>query len=177
MKFDANKLVELKRPRYVLGRALTTDDLQAEQEYRREKAWQHNRLLHGYGIVSGLEVGIEENEAGGAELVVSSGYGLDGWGREIVIPATLRRELPRDGRDFTVYLKYLEKDDDSDKGMAAEAHRSFILETAELFIEPSPAERALTPAARADFAIALARLRRPHLTWQRDRAFHPPRTR
>ena len=166
MKFDANRLVELKRPRYVSGRALTPDDLQAEQDYQREKAWQHNRLLHGYGIVSGLEVGIEETENGGVELVVAPGYGLDGWGREIVIPLPLRHKLPRDGRDFTVYVKYFERDENPN-----------ILESAEIFIEHSPTERALTPAARPDFAIALARLRRPGHTWQRDPAFHPSRTR
>lgn len=46
----------LTRPRYFNGQLLTADDLQAEQNYFREKLRRHNRCLHGWGVVRGLEV-------------------------------------------------------------------------------------------------------------------------
>src|SRR5437773_64987 len=47
---------ELKRIRYFYGQMLGAADFQAEQDYFREKLKLHNRCLHGYGTVCGLEV-------------------------------------------------------------------------------------------------------------------------
>src|SRR5439155_8263842 len=41
---------------YVHGQLLTAIDLQTEQAYFREKLKLHNRCLHGYGIVCGLDI-------------------------------------------------------------------------------------------------------------------------
>ena len=46
---------------------------------------------------------------------------------------------------------------------------------AQVIFEPSPTERVLAPTTRGDYAIAIARLRRPHHNWQRDRDFRPAR--
>lgn len=181
MKFDSNKLVRLKRPNYFAGQLLTADDLRAEQEYHLHSRWQHNRLLHGYGIVVGLEVGIQENDDGSTQVIVSPGYALDGWGRELVVTAPLGVYLPGDRHDLTLYLKYVERaDDNADKqniaptfGESAQVTRS--TESAQVTFEPSSGERAIAPATRADYAIPLARLRRPHQVWQRDKNFRPPR--
>ncbi|HZQ06384.1 MAG TPA: hypothetical protein VFD70_07365 [Anaerolineae bacterium] len=169
MKFDPTKLISFQRPNYFQGKLLTADDLRAEQDYHLQQRWLHNRMLHGYGIVAGLEVLIEESETSGAEIIVSPGMALDGWGREIIVPDTLRAKLPSDRRELLVYVKYIEQ--------LESATAPYIFETAELFLEPPHGERVITPATRADYAIAIARLRRPHLTWQRDRAFRPPRPR
>ncbi len=169
MKFDPTKLVSFQRPNYFEGKLLTAADFRAEQEYQNQKRWLHNRMLHGYGVVAGLEVLIEENENAGAEIIVSPGLALDGWGREIIVPESLRAKLPSDRRELWVFVKYVEqKENDTAPS---------IFETVQLFLEPPHGERIVTPATRADYAIALARLRRPHLTWQRDRAFRPPRPR
>jgi hypothetical protein len=56
-----------ERPHFFTGQLLTADDLQAEQDYFRGKSRLHHRLLHGWGIVSGLGVSIDQ----GATLVVS----------------------------------------------------------------------------------------------------------
>lgn len=47
-----------KRNRFFAGRLLTAEDLKLEQEYLREKQKRHNRYLHGFGVVFGLEVSV-----------------------------------------------------------------------------------------------------------------------
>jgi hypothetical protein len=49
-------LPELKRLQYFYGQVLGPQDFQDEQTYFREKLKLHNRCLHGYGVVCGLEV-------------------------------------------------------------------------------------------------------------------------
>ena len=177
MKFDAHKLVQLPRPRYFDGQLLTAEDFRTEQKYVREKMWLHNRMLHGYGIVSGLEVIAQENENGDAEAVISPGYALDGYGRELIVPEAMCVAVARDRHDFVVFLKYAETDDPHsivptrDAGLQA----TRTLETVQEKIEP-PAERMVPPTQREDFAIPLARLRKPSHQWQNERNFRPPRT-
>jgi hypothetical protein len=43
-------------PRYYARQIITPDDMTLEQEYFRSRLRQHNRLLHGWGVVCGLEV-------------------------------------------------------------------------------------------------------------------------
>ncbi|HEX5736462.1 MAG TPA: hypothetical protein VF131_26765 [Blastocatellia bacterium] len=47
---------DFKRLNYFYGQMLGAADFQAEQNYFREKLKLHNRCLHGYGTVCGLEV-------------------------------------------------------------------------------------------------------------------------
>lgn len=177
MKFDPNKLVRLKRPNYYAGKLMTADDFLAEQNYQLERQWQHNRMLHGYGIVVGLEVGLDVNEDGSTQVIVSPGYALDGWGREIVVTEPISIYLPGDRHDLTLYIKYVEQsgDDDSEKSVAPQQNPSHIVETAQVTFEPSAGDRAIAPTTRSDFAIPIARLRRPHHQWQRDKNFRPAR--
>jgi hypothetical protein len=134
-------------------------------------------MLHGYGVVVGLEVGLEENPDGSTKIIVSPGYALDGWGREVVVTEPLSVYLPGDRHDLTVYVKYVEQDDDDDPGKRATPSQDapLVVETAQVTFEPSSSERALAPTLRADFAVPIARLRRPHQHWQRDRDFRPAR--
>lgn len=159
MKFDAAKLARLMLPRFVDGQNVTVNDLRAVLEYQRAQQWQHNRLLHGYGIVVGLEVVIQELAKGDAEVVIAPGYALDGFGRELVVYDALRLKIGQDRRDFVVYLKFLDTDE----------------QDLQVLFEPSN-ERLTAPTTRSDFAIPLARFRKPHLQWQHDRDFRPPRT-
>ena len=46
----------LVRNRYYTGKLLSAADFEQEQQYLRAKHRRHNRLLHGVGIVSGLDV-------------------------------------------------------------------------------------------------------------------------
>jgi hypothetical protein len=47
---------ELERLQYFFGQMLGPEDFRAEQTFFREKLKLHNRCLHGYGTVCGLEV-------------------------------------------------------------------------------------------------------------------------
>ena len=71
----------IERPRYFFGQLLTADEFTQEQDYHREKARRHNRTLHGWGIVSGLEVG--KGRAGA--VTINPGNALDPYGEEIVV--------------------------------------------------------------------------------------------
>lgn len=46
----------LERPRYFPGQLMTPDELTLEQDYFRDMARRHNRLLHGWGVVCGALV-------------------------------------------------------------------------------------------------------------------------
>jgi len=72
----------LERPNFFPGKLLTAEDLQAEQDYHRDRQRRHNLLLHGTGVVCGLRVGVEE---GG--IAVSPGMALDSSGNEIIVDA------------------------------------------------------------------------------------------
>src|SRR5215468_3294692 len=47
---------ELERLNYFYGQMLSAADFRGEQSYLREKLKLHNRCLHGYGLICGLEV-------------------------------------------------------------------------------------------------------------------------
>ena len=81
-----------RRVNFIEGRLLTAADLAAEQEYHRGMRYLHNRL-HGYGIVSGLEVVVTRGR-----VRVSPGMGIDVLGREIVVTAPLTLRLEPDAK-------------------------------------------------------------------------------
>jgi hypothetical protein len=82
------------RPRYFQGQLLTEKDFSDEQDYFREKLRRHNRLLHGWGVVCGLDV---TPAAVGCAVVVSPGYALDPCGDEILLEHEALLWLPRSG--------------------------------------------------------------------------------
>jgi hypothetical protein len=99
-----SKLTRFVRVNYFPGQLLSVDDLRAEQEYVREKSKQHNRMLHGAGLVSGLKVAIV-----GGEVRVSPGLALDCEGNEIVVDSVQDFALPAgDSRSRYLVLRYAE---------------------------------------------------------------------
>jgi hypothetical protein len=84
---------ETARLRYFHGRTLSALDLRREQAYHLDKARLHNRLLHGWGIVCGLEVEAVpkehddpcDGEGGAPVVIVGPGAAIDCHGREIVV--------------------------------------------------------------------------------------------
>jgi len=53
---DALDNAGLERVRYFARQLITAEDMRAEQQYFLERLRRHNRLLHGWGVVCGLEV-------------------------------------------------------------------------------------------------------------------------
>ncbi len=91
-----------ERPRYFLGQLIGVDDLEQEQLYHREKARRHNRFVHGWGIVRGLEV--HASPQGTREVTISPGYALDARGEEIVVSRTVAVDLSGHAAGTTVYV-------------------------------------------------------------------------
>lgn len=78
----------LERVRYFSGQLLGAADFQDEQQYLRDRARLHNRMLHGWGVVSGLEV--SPTTSGDAHgVIISPGLALDPCGREIIVPESV----------------------------------------------------------------------------------------
>ncbi|MEJ2454132.1 MAG: hypothetical protein P8103_08255 [Candidatus Thiodiazotropha sp.] len=74
----------LCRPRFFAGQLLTEEDLNRLDQYMVKKQRLHNRQLHGWGVVCGLELSCDPCD----NLVrVSSGYGLSPCGDDIVVCA------------------------------------------------------------------------------------------
>jgi hypothetical protein len=87
-----NEPAGLERLSYVPRQLLTADDMRAEQEYFREKQRRHNRLLHGWGVVCGLEVVKDTRSDRPFWVNVRPGYALGPYGDEICVP----EEVPLD---------------------------------------------------------------------------------
>jgi hypothetical protein len=97
----------LKRPSFFDGRLIDAATLQSEQDYHREKHRRHNRNLHGFGIVSGLEVRVDATAgADGDSIVVDPGYAIDRSGEEIAVSECVRLALPADGDAAHVSLRH-----------------------------------------------------------------------
>lgn len=80
----------LARPDWRAGSELTAGELRLEQKYQAQRIRRHLRLVHGWGIVCGLNV----VPAGvGWELLVCPGYGVGPCGDEILVPVRFRFNL------------------------------------------------------------------------------------
>lgn len=86
----------LERTRFFPRQLIAPDDLTQDQIYFRDKMRRHNRLLHGWGVVCGVEVKAGPGEC---EVTVASGYVLGPYGDEIVIDREVVVDLCREGLD------------------------------------------------------------------------------
>ena len=156
----------MKRPRYSAGRLLDAATLQAEQDYHREKLRRHNRNLHGFGIVCGLEVHVEAAaDSSGGRIVVEPGYAIDCCGEEIAVPFRVQIALPHDGEAAFVSLRHWE-------------HPCPQSPAQEHTFDAGCTEEACLLATVADVlppALAIAGLVRSNDRWTVDPAFVPPR--
>ncbi len=82
----------LERLRYFPRQLLTADDMRAEQAYFREKARQHNRYLHGWGVVCGCTVEVIDG-ARAPQVRVCPGYAVAPQGDEIRIDRCIDVDL------------------------------------------------------------------------------------
>ena len=91
---DLNELNIKERLNYVLGQVLGVKDFQQEQAYFLHKSRRHNRSLHGYGTIWGLDVTVE-TEDDALEIQVFPGLAVDPVGREICIETLQCARLDR----------------------------------------------------------------------------------
>lgn len=91
MTTPAAPLPDADRPRFFAGQLLTADDLTAAQDVDTGLRHLHHRMLHGWGIASGLAV---NGRRTATEVVLGAGYALDSAGRELVVPEPLTVPVP-----------------------------------------------------------------------------------
>jgi hypothetical protein len=91
--YGCGNVAEFSRLRYFHGQPLSALDLRREQAYHLDKARLRNRLLHGWGIVCGLDLKVtvkpecrpKENDPTTTEVIVLPGSAIDCAGNEIVV--------------------------------------------------------------------------------------------
>ncbi len=154
----------LIRNRFFAGKLLSADDFEEEQHYHRAKHRRHNRLLHGSGIVSGLEVSLEPGQPGGGPVVVvSPGVAIGPDGEELLLCEPATSDLCRGKAVCYVTVGLAERPTDVD----ADGQASRIEEAAEIAV--------LEDVAPGHLVIA--RIARAGDTWRRDPSFEPLRVR
>lgn len=84
---------QLEHTRYFSRQLITADDLTQDQNYYREKRRMHNRLLHGWGIVCGLDVKMDTASPKSLIVTICPGYALSPQGDEIYVPAEVKFDL------------------------------------------------------------------------------------
>src|SRR5580693_5334052 len=109
------------RLNYFYGQLLGAGDFLTEQHYFREKLKLHNRCLHGFGVVCGLDVEVPAQTtppSATAALQIDPGFALDPDGNEllvrhpIAIPDVLallsaadRASLPTSGNGVSLWIE------------------------------------------------------------------------
>lgn len=69
------------RPDYFNGQLLLEEDFQAEQKYHVDARREHTLRLHGWGVVSGLNVSAKDEHS----VIVEPGFAIDPQGHEITL--------------------------------------------------------------------------------------------
>ncbi len=164
----------LQRVNFFAGQLLTAADFTAEQDYVRQKTHRRNRLLHGAGVVTGLDVMLERTGSN-AQVVIAPGLALNARGDEIEVCVPTSLPLPAQGKALLVLLHYAEQPcrplpvlaTDPQADPQAEVHFSRITETFSATLAPS-----------ADHtAVALSRLNFSRGRWGLDRKFKAAKVR
>ena len=163
------------------GKLLTPEDLELEQNYFRSKLKLHNRALHGFGIVTGLEVRLSQRRN---ELQVTPGLALDCAGNEILVPQPLVHSLPAVASESAMFLTihYHEIETDPTPALDSDDRCQFmhIAETFRLSFETqNPHQlhrhvRGRWQACGEAHGLAIARIRMGAEQWRLDRRLRRP---
>ena len=83
----------IERAVFFEGQILGAADLTTVAEYDRNQQARHERYLHLWGIANGLTLAPTKkkdvNNKDYVEVTLKAGVAIDGWGREIVVPADI----------------------------------------------------------------------------------------
>jgi len=156
---------ELTRVRYFHGQLLSAADFEQEQNYLRSKQRRHNLLLHGMGIVSGLDVTVEPgHDEGGPLVAVSPGLAIGPDGEELLVCERMTSPLESDRASCFVTLRLEDRLGDMVPTPEGE-EASRVVEVVEIGV------LADVPASH----LALARVERADHTWRLDPTFRAAR--
>lgn len=121
-------LKQFERNNYFYGKLMTVRDFEAEQDYFNDKRHLINRLIHGIGIVCGLEVEDEgddngdkpEKKDGSWYVWLNPGVAIDCCGQEIVVSKRGQYKVNEEFKNESnaLYLKYDECQKDTVLGLS-----------------------------------------------------------
>ena len=83
------QLYPFERNKYFYGKLLSVEDFNAEQKYVNDKRRLINRLVHGMGVVCGLNIVRVDDST----ISVESGMAFDTTGREIIVDSPITKKL------------------------------------------------------------------------------------
>jgi hypothetical protein len=165
---------EFKRNKYFTGKLMSAEDFQDEQDYHIEKRRLHNRLLHGYGVVTGLELSMSDDPPG--MVRVGAGYAIDRLGNDVLLREVQTAKLPDRGKKAYVVIEYAEVETDFTPVPTNEAEGE--TEMAMRILEDTVLQLVLNWAGEDDYAgdgIVLGRLKKRGGVWRVDQRFEVKR--
>ncbi len=157
--------MSIARVHYFDRQFLRTEDFVDEQNYHLAMRRRHNIGHHTWGIVSGLELTLDDD----ARPAVAEGLAVDGYGRELILPERSRLGVAafdeRDTDELDVWLLY---------------DRVGSEPTPAGYVPPGQGEGSFyrwreTPLLRLDQIDASARFRQPPSVPEGDLDFDPSR--
>jgi len=126
-----------KRVRYFSGQFLRQEDFTEEQDYLRSMRHRHNKEVHTFGVVEGLQV-TPTGVAG--EVEVENGWAIDYEGREIILASleATKRTVSGDAPWYiTCRYKETPTDEQPESVTGIEGHRR-ITEEADIEVVGAP---------------------------------------
>ena len=156
-----------KRPNYAYGMVLGVEDFKQEQSYFIDRMKLHNRMLHGYGTVAGLEVSSSEDAA--KSIIVNAGMAIDPEGNEIMLPAAVQYPFPENGDEAYLVLYWAERETDPIPvpGGGSEGDQTVPSRVEEYAILKYEADQVGAKHA----GVVLARLKKVRGKWKIDKKF------
>lgn len=108
MSFDQS----LRRLNPFVGLCMTAQDFADEQSYHRRALHRHSLYMHGFGIVQGLQVEIEQRKKK-YTAVVKAGYGLtrEGQGVHLRQDVLVPLEVPKQDGEYLLWLFHVDRPD------------------------------------------------------------------
>jgi hypothetical protein len=102
----------LKRVLPFEGLCLTASDLVDEQLYQRRNIHRHSLFLHGFGIVQGLQVELEQKKKN-YTAIIKGGYGITRAGQGVHLKAdvVVPLEIPKQDGEYMLWLFHTERPD------------------------------------------------------------------
>lgn len=99
----------LKRLNPFEGLCLTAGDLMDEQIYHRRNLQRHALFMHGYGIVMGMQVELEQDKKRYV-AIVKSGYGItsQGQGVHLMFDVKVPLEVPKTDGEYMLWVFHIE---------------------------------------------------------------------
>ena len=94
------------------GLCLTAQDLEDDQLYHRRALHRHALFLHGFGIVQGLQVELEQRKKK-YTAVIKAGYGItrEGQGVHLKQDVIVPLEVPKQDGEYLLWLFHVERPD------------------------------------------------------------------